>query len=38
MNGDWSKASNVNDEETIREELFSVERLEQYALFHQRPG
>jgi hypothetical protein len=31
MNGDWSKTSRVNDEETIREELFSIERLEQYA-------
>src|SRR4029453_1820557 len=33
MNGDWSKTSGVgvNDEEPIREELFSIERLEQYA-------
>jgi hypothetical protein len=32
MNGDWSKTSGVgvNDEEPIREELFSIERLEQY--------
>jgi hypothetical protein len=31
MNGDWSKISRVNDEEPIREELFSIERLEQCA-------
>jgi cyclic beta-1,2-glucan glucanotransferase len=31
MNGDWSKTSRVNDEEPIREELFSIERLEQCA-------
>ncbi len=31
MNGEWSKTSRVNDEEPIREELFSIERLEQYA-------
>ena len=31
MNGYWSETSRVNDEEPIREELFSVERLEQYA-------
>lgn len=31
MNGDWSKTSRANDEEPIREELFSIERLEQYA-------
>jgi cyclic beta-1,2-glucan synthetase len=31
MNGDWSKTSRVNDEEPIREELFSIERLEQRA-------
>src|SRR6266545_726988 len=31
MNGYWSETSRVNDEEPIREELFSIERLEQYA-------
>jgi cyclic beta-1,2-glucan synthetase len=31
MNGDWSKTSRVNDEELIREELYSIERLEQCA-------
>ena len=31
MNGDWSKTSGTEDEEPIREELFSIERLEQYA-------
>ncbi|MDX2033697.1 MAG: glucoamylase family protein, partial [Blastocatellia bacterium] len=31
MNGDWAKTSRAHDEEPIREELFSIERLEQYA-------